>query len=282
MIVKNILGSKKEFANKAEMIDYVKENIDQIIDFKRGMEQKSVDKGSDVSLKLMNGVKMFDAQDETKAIKTDDDHYFIAVNTTNILDSHDDVHDLKCWNKSVKDQNGKNYLVDSHVLSIDATIVKKEHINTMLVKVSFKELGFNYDGDCNVLIYKFRKDKVIDRKAKEWMESGDEIQASVRMRYVSMEFALNSELKEDSAFKKNYDGFINKIANRGDFEDIPYFFIVKEAINVRESSLVPFGSNHVTGNIIQEDNEPVITTQKKEPSEDTQLQTKGFSIYDFN
>ena len=108
--------------------------------------------------------------------------------------------------------------------------------------------------------------------AKEWLESGDAVQASVRMQYVSIEFALDSNSPEDAKAKQNYDTYINEIANKNDFEYIPYFFIIKEAKNVRESSLVPFGSNSATGNIIsrkkEENIEPEDTTQKEEPSDD--------------
>ena len=42
-------------------------------------------------------------------------YHYIAVNTTNILDSHGDLHVKGLWNKSVKDQQGKNYLVTDHI-----------------------------------------------------------------------------------------------------------------------------------------------------------------------
>lgn len=272
MITKSILGENKDFATKEEALSYVKQNLNQIIDFKKGIEQKSIDKGVSVICKTLNNSLLFDTKDEQKAIKTDSDYYYIAVNTTNILDSHDDVHAPNIWNKTSNDMQGKNYLVDTHELSIGATIVKKEHIEMFVAKTTFKSLGMPYDGSCNVLVYKFRKDKVIDAKAKEWLESGDAIEASVRMRYVSIKFCVDSNAPEDADFKKNYDENIDKIANKGDFEYIPYFFWITEAQNVRESSLCPFGSNSVTGNIISRKNEPSEDDTQKtiEPTEVTQ------------
>lgn len=246
MITKSILGVKKEFANNDELFTYVKSNLAQIIDAKK-VEQYSCNKGQAVSCKVLNGSKLMVAE---KAISVDENYWYIAVNTTNILDSHDDLHVNGIWNTTVKDQQGKNYLVDSHEITIDSTIVKKEHIEMMVATVSFESLGYPYKGDTQVLVYKFPKTQVIHDKARYWLESGDEIQASVRMRYVTIEFALDSNAPEDEVFKKRYVEYLGKIANRQDFDYIPYFFIVKEAINQRESSLVPFGSNHVTGNII--------------------------------
>ncbi len=73
---------------------------------------------------------------------------------------------------------------------------------------------------------------------------------------------MDSNDPEDVTLKKNYDEYLPYIANKADFEYIPYFFIIKEAKNVRESSLVLFGSNPVTGNF--KDNEPSKDTQHKQ------------------
>jgi hypothetical protein len=112
------------------------------------------------------------------------------------------------------------------------------------------------------LVYKVPKNQIKNDKVKEWLDSGDAIECSVRMQYVTILLALDSNSPEDASEKKNYDDFINLIANKGDFEYIPYFFIIKEAKNVKESSLVPFGSNSSTG-VIQN------KIEKEEPSDDT-------------
>lgn len=270
MITKSILGEQKQFSSKDELISYVKNNITQIIDAKK-VEQKSCDKGIQVSCKVLNGAKLMDAE---KAITIDNDYWYIAVNTTKILDSHDDLHVRGIWNKTLIDQQGRNYLVADHELKIDSTIVRKEHIEMFVATTTFYSLGMPYEGSTQVLVYKFRKDKVIHEGARRWLESGDEIQASVRMQYVVIEFALDSNHPEDAESKKRYDDYIGEIANKNDFEYIYYFFIIKEAKNVRESSLVLFGSNPVTGNNIgRKNNEPPIGTQKDvKPSTDTKRQ----------
>lgn len=261
----------KEFETKEEMFKELKANMDIIIDKKKSEFQHSCDKGTAVSCKSLNGIKLNDA--EKASIEIDDDYYYIVVNSTNILDSHEDLHVDGIWNKSVQDNQGKNYLVTDHELSIENVVVRKEHIEMFVATVSFKSLGYPYSGNTQILVYKFRKDRVLIQAVKEWLESGDEIQASVRMRYVTIEFAMDSNDPEFATEKKRYEQYKTRIANAADFDYIYYFYIIKDAVNQRESSLVVAGSNHVTGNIIepskvkdtQEDEQHVI--EKIEPTE---------------
>jgi len=262
-VIKSRYFQNKEYATKEAMFDDFRKNIDDIITFKKAEIQKSCDKGSAVTCKSLDLLKL---QDQVKALKIDDGYYYIAVNTTRILDSHEDLHVDGIWNKSIGEQQGKNYLVADHELTIDNVIVRKEHVEMLTAKIPFALLGKNYPGDTEALIYKVPKDKVIHSKAKEWLESGDEIEASVRMMYVTILFAMDSNDPMDATLKKNYDDYLPVIANKADFEYISYYFIIKEAKNVRESSLVPFGSNPVTGSINRTEPEKS-TLDKNEPAE---------------
>ena len=72
---------------------------------------------------------------------------------------------------------------------------------------------------------------------------------------------------------ENYQKYFPLIANKDEFKQIEYFFIVKEAKNVMESSLLPFGSNSATAEISQSENKSEadnITSEQEEPSIDTQ------------
>lgn len=253
----------KEFETKEEMFRELKSNLDIIIDKKKSEFQHSCDKGTAISCKSLNGLKLNDA--EKASIDINDDYYYIVVNSTNILDSHEDLHVDGIWNKSVADNQGKNYLVTDHELEIGHVVVRKEHIEMFVATVSFKSLGYPYAGNTQILVYKFRKDRVLMPSVKDWLDSGDEIQASVRMRYVTIEFAMDSNDPDYALEKKRYDQYLPKIANYADFDYISYFYIIKDAVNQRESSLVVAGSNHVTGNIVESKN--------IEPSkvEDTQI-----------
>ena len=58
------------------------------------------------------------------------------------------------------------------------------------------------------------------------------------MQYVKIELAMNSKNPQDKAEKDLYDEYIDTIANKADFDEIYYFWVVKEAKNIGESTLV--------------------------------------------
>ena len=264
-----------EFNSKEELFKQLRKHKDKIIAQKKAEIYKSVDKGISVTARTIDLNKLL--IENVKAITIDDNHYYIAVNSTKILDSHGDLHLNGIWDKTVKDQQGKNYLVADHKLELDKTIAKKEYVEIFTAIVPFSAIGKPYNGDTEVLIYKVRKDKIINDVAKEWLDSGDSIEASVRMQYVEILFAADSNDKEDMKFKMNYDKYINEIANKEDFEDdILYFWPVKQAKNIHESSLVLFGSNSSTG-LITTESQPTKVTEKDEPLKDTQALEKGLA-----
>lgn len=244
MIFKSTYFKDRVFSSKEELFDQLRVNKDLIIDAKKSEIYKSVDKEQAVSVKSIDLLKFMD---QNKAMTVDDNYYYFVVNSTKILDSHEDLHVDGIWNKSVKEIQGKNYLVEDHGLEISKVIARKEHIEIFTARVPFSVIGKRYAGDTEVLVYKVLKSKIISPTVKEWLDSGDTIECSVRMQYVTVLLAMDSNAPSDKTEKKNYDDYIDQIANRKDFDYIPYFFIIKEAKNVRESSLVVFGSNSSTG-----------------------------------
>lgn len=270
-MIKSIDFPNKEFATKEELFAELRANKEMIIEAKKSMIQKSCDKDISVICKSLDLLKF---TDQLKGINIDDDFHYIAVNSTRVLDSHNDLHLDGIWKKSIKEQQGKTYLLADHDLQIHKVIVRKEHIEMFTAKIPFSLIGKNYDGETEALIYKFAKDKVKDQTVKDWLESGDSIEASVRMQYVSIKLAMDSNAPEDAEEKKNYDDNINLIANKGDYDYIPYFYTVKEAKNIKESSLVVFGSNSSTGLVENKQAEKSLEEQKEEPSNDTQANEK--------
>ena len=230
----------KEFDSKPAMFEALKANKELIIKEKKSQIFKSCEKGLGLGVKPLK-------LDAIKGVKMDSDYHYIAVNTTNILDSHGDLHVKGLWNKSIKEQQGKNYLVLDHELAVSSVVAKKEDVEMFTSDISYSAINKAYSGDTQALIYKVHKSKIINSLAKEWLESGSDIEASVRMQYVNVELALNSDAKGDEEEKKVFDTYKDSIANIADFESIEYFWVVKEAKNVGESSLVLAGSNGATG-----------------------------------
>lgn len=265
-MIKSIHFPDRTFADADELKQAVKENVLEIMEFKKAQIQKSCDKGISVSCQSLDMTK---ASETVKAFEVDKDFYYIAVNTTKILDSHDDLHLDGIWNKSVKEQQGKVYLIADHDLEIDKVIVRKEHIEMFVAKIPFSMVRKNYKGETEALIYKIRKDKINNANVKEWLDSGDAIEASVRMLYVSLFFALDSDEDEDIEYKKNFEAYKDQIANIEEFEKVSFFFGIKEAKNVKESSLVVFGSNATTGLITEDKQAEKSLDILPKPSADT-------------
>lgn len=263
----------KEFDNKEELFKALAENENFIIAQKK-LETKSIDKGALVCSNQKSIKKAFESE-TNKALKFDNDFYYFVVNSANILDSHKDMHVDGNWNKTVKEQQGKVYLVFDHKLERKEIIAMPKDIELLTAKIPFSLLGKSFEGESYSLIYKVAKDKIIDKQAKEWLENDYDLQASVRMQYVKIETAFNTTDAEYSKQKAVYDNYYNLIANKDEHKEIDYFFVVKEAKNVMESSLVLFGSNSATGRIDnKEQSNDTQTEIKEEQSNDTQTEVK--------
>lgn len=265
------------FEDKEQMFKALKANKESILSLKKASIQKSCEKGVGVNAKSIDITKLGTT---TKSILKDENYYYIAVNTTKILDSHNDLHVDGIWNKTVKDQQGKNYLVTDHKMELANVVAKKESVEMFIADIPFSAIGKGYVGNTQALIYKINKDDIINDLANEWLNSGDDIEASVRMQYVTIDLALNSKAKGNEQELKNYNSHIDTIANKSDFEEIDFFWVVKEAKNVGESSLVLRGSNSATG-LINDNNEPLKNTQTIEPSSDTQNTANTWGISRF-
>ena len=262
----------KEFESKSDLFKALVENESFIIDAKKSQVYKSFEKGLQVISDQKTIEKAFN--DSEKGIKFDADYYYFVVNSANYLDSHNDMHVDGNWNKSVKDQNGKVYLVWHHDFSKTENIIAfPEDIEMMTSKVAWSLLGKAYDGETYSLIYKVKKDKIVNENVSKWLKEGRKLQLSVRMQYIKLETAFNSDDEDYSKQTENYNKYYPLIANKDEFKQIEYFFIVKEAKNVMESSLLPFGSNSATAEISQVENKSEadnITSEQEEPSIDTQ------------
>ena len=262
----------KEFESKWDLFKALVENESFIIDAKKSQVYKSFEKGLQVVSDQKTIEKAFN--DAEKGIKFDSDYYYFVVNSANYLDSHNDMHVDGNWNKSVKDQNGKVYLVWHHDFSKTENIIAfPEDIEMMTSKVAWSLLGKSYEGETYSLIYKVKKDKIVNENISKWLKEGRKLQLSVRMQYIKLETAFNSDDSDYAKQTENYQKYYPLIANKDEFKEIEYFFIVKEAKNVMESSLLPFGSNSATAEISQTENKTeaeVITSEQEEPSIDTQ------------
>jgi len=264
----------KTFADDEEAFKYLMANKSLLIEAKKAEIYKSYQKGLSI---ISNQESILKISEAVKSFKMDSDYYYFVVNSANILDTHTDMHIKGNWDKTVKEQQGKVYLVFDHELKRSEIIAMKKDVEMFTAEIPFKLIGKDYEGDSYCLIYKVKKTSIINKEAKEWLESGHDFEASVRMQYMDIDIAIDSKSADMAKEKSNFDLYFPLIANKSDFQEINYFWVIKQAKNVMESSLVMFGSNGATGRI-QEDNEPEKSTQEIEPPTSTQSEQKTYLI----
>ena len=227
-----------EFDTKEELLNHLKENESKIISLKKA------------TIKNSEGCHYTTTNKDNETIKGIDglkqDHIYAVINTTNIMDSHNDVHLPKIWNQSLKEQKGRVFYVTDHDLKIDSVIAFPKDVSMSVKNIDWKDLGENFEGKTQALIFEVAKDKVEHKGANNIIENKLDIEHSVRMQYVKMELAINSEEKEDKEYKKIFDKHINQIANKQVALDNGYFWAVTEAKIVQEGSMVLRGSNGST------------------------------------
>lgn len=210
-----------------------------------------------------------------EAIKQDSFTVTVAINTTNLMDSHSDVHLPNIWNKSLKEQKNL-YLLQEHKMEFKSIISDK--VKAMAKTMTWGELGYKYEGNTQVLVF----NATVSKSDNEYMAdlyARDKVRNhSVGMRYVSLDLAMNSDNPADKAEKKIWDKYINEIANKEEAEAQGYFWAVYEA-KIVEGSAVPLGSNFATPTIsvgkeadeITSEPEPTDVTQQKAESNTNEL-----------
>jgi hypothetical protein len=257
----------KEFASKEDLFKALRENKSILI-----AQKKMITKESDSTIHYVevektekesaNKEDTIDSVDVTK-LKAK-----LAINTTNLMDSHSDVHFEGTWNKSAKEQ--KNVLLlQEHQMKFGSII--SDNVQISVKKMTWKSLGFDFEGSTEVLIF----DTEIEKSRNEFMfdqyNKGYVKEHSVGMRYVKLDLAINSESKWDEEEKSVWDKYIDKIVNKEVAENQGYFWAVTEA-KIVEGSAVVKGSNYATP-VISIQAEKSLEENKKEPTNEV-TQTK--------
>ena len=232
---------KSKFATKEALIDHIVANKEAIISAK-----KAVTKEADA---ISFYAPAYDTKTETdkaqplsteELLKKDVIRVKVVINTTNIMDSHDDVHMKGTFKRSVK--NNKEFLfLREHKVAFESIIT--DNAKATLKEYDWSDLGYGYSGKTEALVFdaeieKGRNPFMFDQYAKGYVKNH-----SVGMRYVALEFCANDDRYPSE--KANWDKYIIEVVNKQDAEDNGYFWAVTEA-KVIEGSAVPIGSNRAT------------------------------------
>ena len=257
----------KEFATKAELFRYLKDNKGTLMAQKK-FEMKRADAVSctaSMHEKKEGAEKSIEAPEAL--LMKDVINVRSIINTTNILDGHGDVHIKGLWRKTLNEQKHL-YLLQEHQMTFDHIISDKVSASANLM--AWKDIGVNLEGDTEALVFdseieKSRNPYMFEQYARGYVKSH-----SVGMRYVQLYLCINSEEKNYMAEKSDWDKYIGDVANRDEAEEKGHFWAVTEAKLV-EGSAVPFGSNWATPTqSVKEFTEPSNDTRKDtEPPEGT-------------
>lgn len=248
----------KDFDNKYDLFKALKDNKKSIVKAK-----KMITKQADAVCRTYAGINKEGAN---KAEGTPEDvnslDVELVINTTKLMDSHNDVHLNGIWNKTVKDNKNNLLLLKEHKMTFENIISDK--VVASVKTFTWKDLGFNMEGSTEALVF----EATIDKDRNEFMfkqyAKGYVKEHSVGMRYVRMDLAVNSEDKYFAEEKEIWDKYIDQVANKKDAEEEGYFWAVLEAKAIEGSAVVK-GSNYAT---------PTISV---EPSNDTQENKEAVS-----
>lgn len=268
ILIKAIEFPDKEFSSKEELFKMLFDRKDDIISLKKA-DLKSTD-----SIKFTP----IDKSEETiKGINVPDGFIYAVINTTKYMDSHNDVHLDGIWDKSIKDQQGKVFYVADHSLSVMSVIAFPKNVEMLIQDISWKDLGADFSGKTQALIFKVNKANIKLEQAKEIIEEKIDIDHSVRMQYVKFDLALDSNDDEHKEQKKLWTKTIGLVANKDQAIKKGYFWAVSEARVFKEGSMVLAGSNDITPMLTSDkDIEPEDSTQKDEPLDNTQKELDEF------
>lgn len=248
----------KYFEEKDDMLIALSKNLPDVIDAKKSALKFADGYGVGITVEgatkeVINALKEITIKsfahveksiDYMKEVNLPNLIVTVISNTTNFFDSHRDVHLDNIWNKTISDnKNGFDHLQE-HKNGF-ANIIS-EGCKTKVLKTTFKELGFNHEGNTQALqhvsiIDPIRNLFMYNQYANNWVKNH-----SVGMRYVGeIIYCANTEVEHMKEYKENWDKYYSVIANKEDVDEVGYFWAIKQA-RLMEFSAVPKGSNPIT------------------------------------
>lgn len=230
----------KDFDDRNEMFKALRQNKQEIIQLKRSTV-KSKDCGFSLSSRSV-GEK---DKGELKKLEYGDT-IKVALNTAYYIDYDLDMGIEGTWKRSVDQQNGKTFHVVNHDLKVGSVVAYPKDVNVTLERVKWSDLGKNYPGETEVLAFESRMTEKTQKDAFMAYRDGDDVQHSIRLRYIQLEMAMDSEDPEDKEEKATWDKYYPMAVNKEVADEAGFFWVMKESQVFKEGSTVLLGANEVT------------------------------------
>ncbi|MFA5300074.1 MAG: hypothetical protein WC389_17955 [Lutibacter sp.] len=234
----------KEFATRKELYEFLVTNKDKLIAQKKAVK-KEVDCAVIVPATIVYDKKTLAKKAEGAIIdpvNLNSLQVICVINTTNFMDSHNDVHLPGLWNKSLMENKMIMHLQE-HDMEFEKIISDGNDLKAYTKRFNWAELGYPYAGTTEALVFdsnilRKRNEYMLNQYANGWVRNH-----SVGMYYMKMDFAINDDAypNEFEAWNKYYP----MIANQDKADEVGYFCYVLEAKCI-EGSAVPLGSNVCT------------------------------------
>ena len=258
----------RQFETQEDLFKALKENKKELISLKKSIEKRADAVSYSYSTTIEKNVNKEDSNEinDIKELQVK-----VVINTTNFLDSHNDLHVNGIWNKSVSDNANKGFLhLQEHEREFDK-VISDNAVGTVDL-MTWKSLGFPYNGKTEALVFvsnvqKKRNEFMFNQYANGWVKNH-----SVGMRYVKIDLAINSESEWDKDEKEMWDKYYSVIANKEVADERGYFWVVSEA-KIVEGSAVVMGSNSATPTLSVENKaeaDNITSETKDEPKKFTQ------------
>lgn len=228
-----------EFKTKKELFDHIVENEEFILE-----EKMATIKNADGVGFVVPVDKQFNTDKSTpnSILEKEVIEVVAIINTTNIMDSHKDVHIPGLWDKSLNENKRIKHLQE-HVRKFDHVISDKDDLKAYVKNYTWKELGYDAKGKTQALVFESKVRKERNPFMHEQYAKGNVDNHSVGMRYVKMVTCINDE--DYGAQYEAWEKYFPQVINSEEAEKSGFFWAVTEA-KCLEGSAVVDGSNFVT------------------------------------
>jgi len=231
-----------KFETEKQMLDYIVANEQTIIAQSKMQIKEADGLGMPPTLLFGFGDKPTSKEEgEINLAEKDSIKAKLAINTTNVIDSHQDLHVSGLWDKSLK-ENKRILHLQEHSRKFKDVISKGNDLKAYTEEKSWKDLGFDMDGKTEVLTFDSTIRKSVNTYMFDQYAKGMVEEHSVGMMYVKIVTCINDE--EYPVQKENWDKYFPLAANKDSFTG-KVFWAVLEAKAI-EGSAVLLGSNSFT------------------------------------